>query len=216
MKIIVAIVVYDRLHNIYEWIRCWQKCKKENTELYVIHNFRSQRDTELLQKVCTEGNVHYVKRTNYGMDIGAFQDVCRERLETFPNDWDYLFWTTDDVLPMSKKFLVPFINNLRKRPSIAVTCLELSHEVKTHIRTTGFMISKETSRLLEFPKDRVESKMDCYDFEHRSPNAFYEQIKKMQKGVLQVEPDLRKAPLWDSHVRGHLKRYPEHYREFPK
>jgi hypothetical protein len=150
------------------------------------------------------------------MDIGAFQDVCSERLEAFPNDWDYLFWTTDDVLPMSKKFLVPFINNLRKRPSIAVTCLEVSHEVKTHIRTTGFMISKETSKLLEFPKDRVESKTDCYDFEHKSPNAFYEQIKKMQKGVLQVEPDLRKAPLWDSHVRGHLKRYPEHFREFPK
>jgi hypothetical protein len=216
MKIVVAVVVYDRLVNIEHWIRAWKLCKKQDCSLYVIHNYRTTPDIPKYQSTCEMGGVGYISRSNVGMDIGAFQDVCRERLEGFPNDWDYLFWATDDILPMNKRFLSSFINLLRKKPNVGASCLEISHEVKTHIRTSGFMISKDIANKLTFAKDRLETKDDCYDFEHRGANAFYEQLRKMGKTAMQVEPDLKKAPLWDSHIRAHLRRYNEHFREFPK
>jgi hypothetical protein len=215
MKIIVAVIVYDRLSHISEWIRVWKQCNKQGAELIIVHNYKTHAQSDECKQMCEEGGVKYVKRINIGMDIGAFQDICKERLNGFPNDWDLLFWVTDDVTPMSKKFLNPFIANL-KNPKVGVACLEISHQVKTHIRTTGFMLSKETSKKLIFPAETVTDKLECYKFEHKGADAFYEQIRAMGKHVVQVNPDLSKAPLWDTHLRAHFKRWNQHYFEFPR
>jgi hypothetical protein len=216
MKIIVAVVVYDRLVNVEHWIRAWKLCNKQNCSLYVIHNYRTSPDIAKFRSICDKGGVSYVSRSNIGMDIGALQDVCRERLTGFPNDWEYLFWVTDDVLPMSKRFLAPFINNLRKKPNVGASCLEISHQVKTHIRTSGFMITKTTANKLTFTTDPIITKEDCYNFEHRGPDAFLEQLRRMGKIAIQVEPNLKKAPLWDSHYRTSFRSFNEHFREFPR
>lgn len=215
MKIIVAVVVYDRLSNVSEWIRCWRMCEKHGAQLAVIHNYRTPGDIELCKKMCEDAGVMYIQRLNIGMDIGAFQDVCRGRLVGFPNEWDYLLWCTDDVLPMSKKFLNQF-TALIKRPSVGVVCMEISREVKTHIRTTGFMLDQMTASKITFPTDVITTKAECYLFEHKSKDAFYEQVRKMGKVAMQVHPDLRKSCLWDTHIRAGLKRWHEHYNEFPK
>lgn len=215
MKIIVAVIVYDRLSHIEEWIRCWKKCNKQDAELIIVHNYKTHAESNILKEICEKNAIKYVKRINIGLDLGAFQDICKERLKEFPNDWDLLFWVTDDVTPMSKKFLNPFLINM-KNPKVGVACLEISHQVKTHIRTTGFIISKETSKKLQFPAETITDKKECYEFEHKSKNAFYEQIKAMGKSVVQVNPDLAKAPLWDTHLRAHLKRWNQHYIEFPR
>jgi hypothetical protein len=215
MKIIVAVVVYDRLSNIAEWIRCWKMCDKQGAQLIIIHNYRNQGDQDKCRQMCSDAGITYVPRINIGMDIGAFQDVCRGRLNRFPNEWSYLLWATDDVLPMSKKFISHYMIGI-KRAGVGVACLEISREVKTHIRTTGFLISQETASKIQFPASVVTSKQECYDFEHKGSNAFYEQIKKMGKITLQIHPDLRKSYLWDTHIRANLKRWHEHYHEFPK
>lgn len=215
MKIIVAVVVYDRLTNVAEWIRNWKLCEKHGAQLAIIHNFRKEADIEICKKMCEDAGVLYIQRLNIGMDIGAFQDVCRDRLKGFPTDWNYLFWSTDDVLPMSKKFLNYYIAFI-KRTSVGVVCLEISREVKTHIRTTAFLVSKEVANKITFPAPIITSKAECYQFEHQAKDAFYEQIRKMGKVIIQVHPDLRKSYLWDTHIRAGLKRWHEHYNEFPK
>jgi hypothetical protein len=214
MKIIVAVIVYDRLENIERWIKCWKLCNKEGSDLIIIHNYKNQSEKEIYRDICKTANVGYVPRKNIGMDIGAFQDVCRGRLEGFPNEWDYLLWCTDDVIPMSKKF-VSFYLQAIKKSGVGVACLEISREVKTHIRTTGFIIDQLTASKIVFPIDPITTKQHCYEFEHRGKNAFYEQVRGLGKITLQIHPDLKKSYLWDSHVRAHYKRWNEHYNEFP-
>jgi hypothetical protein len=213
MIIKVAIIVYDRLHNIEEWIRCYKQADTKDAELVIIHNYKDETDKIKLRELCKKNDVKYVSRTNTGFDIGAFQDVCKERLPGFPNDWDYLFWATDDTIPMYKKFIPRFLEAIQK-PNVGVACLEISLQIKKHIRTSGFMLSKETSKKLEFPVDPIITKAHCYQFEHRSTTAFYEQIINMGKQVVQVSPTLMVSHLWDTNSRRKLNRWPAHYREF--
>lgn len=216
MKIIIAIIVYDRINNVENWIRCWRMCRNvDEAQLIIIQNIPNEELGEECRLICENNNIKYIPRNNAGLDIGAFQDVCRGRLEGFPNEWDYLLWVTDDVIPMSKKFLTYYLELIRKN-NMGAVCLEISNEVKTHIRTTGFMVSQLTASKITFPVDPVLTKDHCYQFEHRSTDAFLEQIEKMGKNVVQVHPDLKKSCLWDSHIRAHLRRKNEHFQNFPK
>lgn len=214
MKVIVAIIVYDRLYNVEKWCRCWKMCQKEGAEFIIIHNYDTEAQQIPFRTLCEVNNVKYIPRKNIGMDIGAFQDVCRGRLEGFPNEWSYLFWCPDDTIPMSKRFLSHYLVAMRKTPG--VVCLEISREVKTHIRTTAFMIDQKTASLIQFPAPTVTTKAQCYEFEHYSKNAFYEQVKALKRPIVQIHPDLRKSYLWDTHSRGHLRRMGEHLNEFPR
>lgn len=209
---IATIIVYNRFDNLKEWARCWKMSETEGMELYVIHNHDKETEKEIFSSFCAEEGINYVPRKNIGMDIGAFQDVCRGRLEGFPKEWDFLFWATDDTLPMTRGFLKPFIDSMNT--NTGVVCLELSRQVKMHIRTCAFMIDKDTASRLEFPNDPITTKEDCYQFEHRSTRAFYEQILNMGKKAVQTG-DLAKSTLWDTGHRHHLKRWNERLTEFP-
>jgi len=214
LKIIVAVIVYDRFDNIKEWIRCWSQCDIGNAALVIIHNYENEQARESYMYFCGQSGIHYVPRKNIGYDIGAFQDVCRQRLTGFP-DFDYLIWCTDDTIPMRKDFIGAFVSGVKDKT--AVTCMELSKEVKPHIRTTGFCIRKETALRIKFPAEPIKTKEDCWQFEHRSESAFYEQIRKMGLNASQITP-IQQAPVWDS---GQMKakkqnnRKEEHYTAFP-
>jgi hypothetical protein len=213
MKIIVAVVVYDRFKNIEEWVRNWKLCEKQDSELVIIHNSKNEQDTIKFQSFCKDNDISYICRKNIGMDIGAFQDVCKDRLEGFSIDWEYLFWATDDSIPMKKNFISLYLEEIKK-PNVGLVCMEVSKEVKTHARTTGFIISKETANKLVFPSDPITSKEHCYQFEHRSKDAFYEQIINMGKTVVQATADDKNAYLWDIHTRNKYNRWDEHEKEF--
>ena len=216
MKLIITIIVYNRLSNLKRWLDCWKICEKpEGTELVVIHNYDKEEDQIPYKSLCGENNIKYIPRKNIGMDIGAFQDVCKERLEGFSNDWDYLMWVADDTIPMYKKFASCFLEEIKK-PNVGVACLEISREIKTHIRTSGFIISKKTSKKLIFSVEIIKTKLECYFFEHRNNNSFYEQILRMDKKVIQVSPTLMVSHLWDTGHRVNLNRWTDHYIEFPK
>ena len=213
MIIKVAVVVYDRFHNIEEWIRCYKQADTRDAELVIIHNHNDEAYRLVLREICRKNDVKYIPRENTGFDIGAFQDVCRERLTGFCNEWDYLIWVTDDTIPMYKKFIPRFLEVIQQ-PNVGVACLEISMQIKKHIRTSGFMLSKETSKKIEFPADPILTKAQCYEFEHRSNNALYEQIINMGKQVVQVSPTLMVSHLWDTNTRRKLNRWVAHYREF--
>lgn len=205
VKTIVAVIVWNRFENLRLWINCWNQCDKANAELVVVHNLES--DNDKYSQLCKNSGVTYVPRENRGFDMGAFQDVCKERLNGFPNNWDNLIWVTDDCIPMSKDFVNQFLDKLSNGN---IPCYELSNEVKTHIRTTGFLVTKDVSKKLSFPADPIEHREHCYEFEHKSKTAFYEQIVAMGKKPIMVNDDLRQSPLWDSGVRGYLNLMRKH------
>lgn len=212
-KIVVAVVVYDRLNNLEEWIRCFKLCNTQEAELIIIHNYKDEQSIQECKTICTD--VKNIHRPNIGYDIGALQDVCNERLEGFPNDWDYLLWITDDLYPMDRNFISSFIEEI-ERPDVGIACVEISEENRRHVRSSGFIISKETALLLEFPSDPVLTKDQCYQFEFNSNNSLIDQIIKMNKKVVQISEELSDSPLWDTHLRGRLNRWEEFHKTFPK
>lgn len=204
-KTLVVIIVWNRFENLRLWVDCWNECNMMGAEMVVIHNLET--NNERYSQLCKENGITYVPRENKGFDIGAFQDVCKERLKGFPNKWENLIWVTDDCIPMSKDFVGKYLEKLNDKE---IPCYEISSEVKTHIRTTGFLVTKEISKKLDFPRDPIENREDCYHFEHKSRNSFYEQVVRMGKTPVMVEKDLKLSPLWDAGVRGHLNLMRKH------
>jgi len=209
IKTLVVIIVWNRFENLRRWVNCWNQCDRRDAELVVIHNQES--DNHKYWKLCDDNGIKYVARENAGFDLGAFQDVCKERLANFPNKWDNLIWITDDCIPMSKDFVGQF---LEKLSDAYIPCYEISNEVKTHVRTTGFLVTKDISKKLIFPKDPIYNREDCYQFEHRGKNM-YEQIIDMGKKPVMVVNDLKLSVLWDAHNRSYLNLMQKHEEVFP-
>lgn len=197
-------MVYNRFHNIDRWIQCWNQSEGEG-ELVVIDNSQSKKIKDLCK------DVTYISRKNVGFDIGAFQDVCKNRLEGFP-DYDYLLWCTDDTLPMNKSFLAPFINRLKSK-EVGIACMKISMSVQPHVRTTGFCIRKKLAEQLVFPVETITTKNECYLFEHRGKDTLTNQVRRLGFSCEQVTPD-KTSPLWDSGYWKRLDRLSEHEKAF--
>ena len=212
-RIIVAVIVHDRIENLREWIRCFSLSNDALAELVVIHNFVDADQLILFRHLCESNNVKYIPRVNVGYDIGAFQDVCGNRLYGFPSNWSHLLWCTDDFIPMKKTFVMDFFRAMK--PNVGVACLEISREVKLHIRTSGFMVSRYVASSLVFATDAIVSKAHCYEFEHRSKDAFLDQVLGMGKKAIQVNNSLAESSLWDTGLRAKLNLWQRHYDEFP-
>lgn len=210
---IIVIIVYNRFKNLSHWLQCWQQCN-QSAKLVVIHNADNPENDEQIyphKKACEVAGVQYIVRQNIGMDIGAFQDVCLNRLHEFP-EFEKLLWITDDTWPMDKDFAGKFFDSLIG--NTGCVCMEISPYVRRHIRTTGFAITKNVANKLTFPADPVTTKEHCYIFEHRSNNTLYDQVIKMGLKVIMVAPQAT-SPLFDTGYTRRLKaREREHYHTF--
>lgn len=206
MKVLVCIIVYDRIENIKKWLHCWSMCNTSNAELVVIHNHNESNEIE---KECLSAGVKYIARINKGFDIGAFKDVCTGVVPV--PEFDYLLWVTDDVLPTKKDFIKQFISKMDVKTS--VSCMEVSAEVRPHIRTTGFCMSKENIASLQFA-NTIETKEHCYQFEHRGKNTLYDQCVAMGN-IVQIS-NIETSPLWDTgqNSRKAKTRYDRRSKEF--
>lgn len=220
-RVVVAVVVYNRWDNFEQWIDLWQRCDTDGAELVMIVNNESAPEGHSM-RVDGISNIHVIVRRNVGFDIGAFQDVCRDRLAGFP-DFDFLLWCTDDTIPMQPDFISAFVDPFEKH--IGLTCMQISREVTRHVRTTGFCIPKHVARRLSFPADPITTVQQCWQFEHRGGfKTLLKQVEAMRLAALQVAP-LEKSPLYDkgfwyrndqARKQAHLyDRMSEHYRNFP-
>lgn len=209
-KTIVVIIVWNRFENLRLWINCWNQCEKAGAEMVIVHNLEKENDR--YAQLCADNGIKYVPRNNIGFDLGAFQDVCGERLAGFPNNWDRMIWITDDCIPMSKTFVKDYLD---KYAEGKIPCYEISDVHKTHVRTTGFSVTKEISKQLKFPADPMLTREHCYEFEHRGKSSLYAQIIGMGKIPAMLHPDLSQSPLWDVGVRGYLNLMRKHESIFP-
>lgn len=208
-KTLVVIIVWNRFENLRLWVNAWKQCITTDAEMVVIHNLES--DNSKYEHLCKDNGITYVPRVNKGFDIGAFQDVCKERLANFPNNWENLIWITDDCFPMQTNFVQQFLSKLKEG---YLPCYEISDVSKRHIRTTGFLITKDISKKLFFPRDPIATRQDCYQFEHKSRDAVFEQVRRLGYKPIMIANDLKLSPLWDSGVRGHLNLMGKHEEVF--
>ncbi len=195
---ILALIIYDRLHNIEAWARC-----KPATPVYVIH---TGRDRDRCREICDAAGFTYVSRENIGLDIGALQDVFQERLEGFPNDWDRLLWITDDVIPVNPNWLEPFESS-----TADLAAFQVSLSPVRHVRTVAYCITKELSRQITFPADPVTTKDHGYYFEYRGgEDTLTAQAEALGATIEQVSP----TGLWDQGYGKRPERLHEHLSNF--
>lgn len=201
IKIVVCVVIYDRLKNLNRWIKIWEKLKPENAELRIIHNVHPTNHVENFAEVVGKrDDIKYIPRMNIGMDIGAFQDVCRNRLNGFEYNFEYLLWFTDDTFPIKDNFIEEYLKHF-KNPKVGLTCYEISPQVKKHVRTTGFCVKINTLPNIKFDTHQIRTKQDCYDFEHRSENNLMNQILSLGLEVVQIAP-IKTSPVYDTEGGG--------------
>lgn len=213
IKTVVAVCIYNRFDNLRLWVNCWQQCETEDAELVIIHNYYGDAALKkAYQDFCQSKNIKYIPRNKPGFDIGAFQDVCKNRLPGFPEDFENLIWCCDDTLPMTKTFVHLFIKRLT--PENGIAAMEISNERVTHVRTTGFAIKKATMQRLKWAVDPITTKEDCWFFEHRGGTlTLYKQI--LQMGLKCVMLSMGPASsLWDTGHRRKLNRWQEFYKVF--
>lgn len=201
---LLVIIVYDRLHNLQHWFDCWQKCNQD-AHMVVIH-------TGPVVTQVPDG-ITYIQRPNIGFDIGALQDVCRERLEGFPNNWDKMLWCCDDLFMMHTDFASPYFDKLKG--DIGCVATEISPYKRRHIRTTGFAITKAVANQLQFPADPVTTKHECYLFEHLGKGTnMLDQINTMGLKTVWAAPQAQ-SPLFDTGYTRRIKqRWQDHVRLF--
>ena len=60
MKIILTIIIYNRLENLKHWLDCWKVCNQENTELRVIHNYNNPKEQKVYNQLCIDNKVTYL------------------------------------------------------------------------------------------------------------------------------------------------------------
>jgi hypothetical protein len=214
MRIVVCVCVFNRYQNVERWVNIWPQCNTKDAELVIIH---TGDEVEKFKALCNKPGIKYIHRANIGLDIGSFQDVVKERLKGFNNDWEYILWCSDDTLPMSKNFIDPFIKALQNK-NVGLAAMQISKAKPSniiHVRTTGFCLRKETASKLKFPADPIRTKHECYLFEHKAgPNTLCEQIRHMGLDVVQVTP-AETSPLFDTGYWKRLNREDEHEAVFP-
>lgn len=210
-NILIAVVIHDRFKNLKRWIQSWKQCDQLGATLVIIHNTDVENDE--WKSYCENNDVIYISRPNIGFDTGPYQDIIRGRLcQNIP--WDIILWATDDTIPMRKTFLQEFIDVLNL-PYVGVSCIEISDEFTTHIRTTGFCIRRSVTDNLKFYEDPITDKEGCYHFEHKGgSNTLTMQILKMGLRILPINTP-ENSPLWDNDQRSHHDRWEEHYKNFP-
>ena len=190
-KIVIAIVVFDRIGNFIKWCKLAKIFKSQfpnSLEIRIVHNCNDLAISEKWKSIADKFPVTYLRRKNVGLDIGVFQEVCKNSLQGFEDNYSYLLWFTDDCFPTSLNFLNEFLNPFENE-KVGLSCMEVSTEIRPHARTTGFCIRKETLEKIVFPVPTITTKQDCYSFEH-GQNNFYLQLKKLGLEVKEIKENI--------------------------
>ena len=216
-KILVCIIVYDRIKNLNLWLTAWKSCQQHDSKIAVIHNYDGEIPQPEYKHLCDMHSVDfYCPRHNKGYDIGALQDLQRKRLSNHDlnnYEFDLLFWSVDDCLPLDKLFMFHFLDKICQ-DKCGLCGVQISNECSKHLRTNTFIIKKELFNDIKFPADPIHTKSECYEFEHRGL-TLTKQIEKAGFLVEQVHPLFHKY-FWDINHHRQLKLWNKFYHEFPE
>lgn len=213
MKLLIAVCIYNRIHNLKRWIHAWKQCDRTNARLTIIHNVDDINAPDRFQIYCNEHGIGCVRRPNIGFETGIIQDLFLKRLRHVGPRWDALLFCTDDTIPMRRGFVSHFRNALTS--DVGVACMEISGTWTPHIRTTGFCVKLDVARSIKWVHSPITTKEQCYFFEHQGfEDTFMSQVLKMDKRVIQLS-SIKNSVLWDTDHHADHNRMDEWRREFP-
>jgi hypothetical protein len=190
----VAVCIYDRFENLKRWIHAWKNSDTAGAELYIIHNQDIIQDNPFKQ-LCRANDIQYIARPNVGYGTGVIQDLYLNRLGL--PAWSHLLFCTDDTIPIDKNFIQGYLGGFK--PDIGAVCMEISGTWTPHIRTTGFMVTREAASRIKWVHDPVTTKEHDYFYEHQGyQDTIMAQLLVNGYRVIQLTP-IQESLLWDSH-----------------
>jgi len=176
---IVCVVTHNRKELVSKWLRAWNNAEKLGSKIAVFHAFDGDKP---LQDE-TENILHwkpdyYIPFRNTKLrDMQAF--ILAISNKAMLPEWKFMFWFTDDCMPMRSDFILPFYEKIRL-PGVGLVaqCFEpkpSNYEgdaILPHIRTIAYALRREAADGLSFPTVGPESDRP-YLFEHGRKD-FYE------------------------------------------
>ena len=193
MNILTLVVVYDRFANLKRWRRVWRMQPRDGHVVFVRN--ADEMETRLVRTVDATNEID-IDRLNYGKGCGVVQDVILGRFDGWiPNDWEWLWYATDDFLPMQVDFLEPF-RLAATDDNVALVGCRYSENCGPHMRTGGYMIRRDVAEILEWPADPMRDQADGYALEWGSHNM-RSQVLAMGFGVT-ILSGADADVIWDS------------------
>jgi hypothetical protein len=176
---LVCVVTYNRKELISKWLRAWHNAEKCGAKIAVLHAYDGEEPAKDEMDNILKGRPDfYIPFKNSDLrDMQAFLLVTQDRARL--PDWRFLFWFTDDCMPMRRDFLEPFAEKIQiPGVGLVTQCYEprpkdyQGDAVLPHIRTIGYAIRREAADKLTFPTIGFEKERP-YLFEH-GRKGFYE------------------------------------------
>jgi hypothetical protein len=178
---LVCVVTHNRKETVGRWLRAWSNSEKFGAKLAVLHAFDGDfPDHDEMNNILAYAPDFYIPFKNCGLrDMLALHLVLRDAAG-LPK-WQSVFWFTDDMMPMRKDFLSPFVKKLVGNVGLVSHCYEPRHPnyvespgvgCLPHIRTVAYALTRESSGALVFPSIGAEHEKP-YLFEHGRV-GFYE------------------------------------------
>jgi hypothetical protein len=176
---LVCVVTYNRKELISKWLRSWHNAEKCGAKIAVLHSFDGESPPmDEMANILAGKPDYYIPFKNTDLrDMQALILVIRD-MAHLP-DWKYLFWFTDDCMPMRRDFLVSFDTKIRiPGVGLVAQCYEPRPKeyngdaILPHIRTIGYALKREAADKLSFPTVGFEKERP-YLFEH-GRKGFYE------------------------------------------
>jgi len=179
---LVCVVTHNRKDIVSKWLRAWNNADKFGAKVAVLHAFDGEEPPkDEVDNILKWNPDFYIPFRNTALrDMQALKLVIKD-LAGLP-DWRYLFWFTDDCMPMRRDFLEPFDRKIQL-PNVGL--VTLCYEPKRnndnpgclipHIRTIGYALRREVADHIEFPMVGPE-KDRPYLFEHGRRGVFEDHI----------------------------------------
>jgi hypothetical protein len=237
---IVCVVTYKRQKFIDKWLRAWNNANKCNCKLFVFHSIDSNHNSleEEKENILKYNPDFYIQFENSSlMDLKALIYACGEMLHLLK--WKKMFWFSDDMLPMRKNFLVPFIEKFfNPKVGLVAQCYEpkTPHREGGHIRTVAYGITSEVARKLTFPKEGELQigtrpawsatnpfRLTAREIFEHGDNHILEQVRKMGHDVQLTHSKIDSLNyvhwtsfldwMWDCHLLGEWKQYWDVYED---
>lgn len=180
---LVCVVTHNRKEIVSKWLRAWNNADKCGAKIAVLHAFDGEEPSNDERDNILQWRPDYYipfRNNPATKDMQALMLVIKDFVKV-PN-WNYLFWFTDDCMPMKKDFLKSFDKKIQMpQVGIVTFCYEPNHSGDTggcilpHIRTIGYALKRESADKLSFPTVGLE-KDRPYLFEHGRKGLYEDHI----------------------------------------
>jgi len=217
---LVCVVTHKRKEFIAKWLRAWNNADKFGAKIVVFHSIDKKHTNLQIERnniLSHNPDYYFPFENSKARDLAALILACKYL------NWEKLFWFTDDMLPMRRSFLKPFVEKIQDpRVGLVAQCYEPRSigNKKDHIRTVAYAIKKEVSKKIVFPYSYLDS--PAHEFES-GENNILQQIKNMGYDFKLAHSEAESENylhwtsfldwMWDCHLLGSWEDYWDVYEQ---